>query len=287
MKKIAAVIVAAAILIALAWRICAPRGVRAQSGSAQFSRVSGVFDSTRYASWGMYIQSGNASTGSQSITVCPAMVALQDGRVIQPLAPANGVYAPVTVDAQSSALVETVTPTAYSLVGPQTGTGNVPCATITAAFANAHSASQSTYQVISGDQGLQEAINDASLNGGGLVFWQIDPGIVTLSTSGQSTSLGSIKIPTRSVVTSATARVTTTITGCSGGWSLGYTTGTEFGAANTGLAAGTTTDSSTLVPNYTFNATAAVPVAFCTTAAATAGAVHAHIVGYKLTAPAN
>jgi hypothetical protein len=212
------------------------------------------------------------------------MVALPDGRVIQPMAPANSVLVPITIDAQSSTLVETVTPTAYSLVSPQSATGNVPCAAITASFANLHSPSYATNQVMSGDQGIQEAINDASTNGGGLVYWQIDPGVVTLNTGGQTTSPGSVKIPTRSVVSSATARVSTAITGCTGGWSLGFSSGTEFGAANTTLAAGTTTDSSNLVPNFAFNAAAAVPVAYCTTAAASAG--HAHIVGYKLAAPA-
>ncbi len=286
MKKILAVITFIALFATFAFWMVAPRKAKAQSASAQFSRAVGVFDSTKYSAWGAFILSGNAATGSQIITVCPAMLALPDGRVIQPMAPANGVYPPITIDAQSSVLVETVTPTGYSLVSPQSGTGNVPCASLTATFANLHSPSYATSQVISGDQGVQEAINDASLNGGGLVFWQIDPGAVTLSTGGQSTSLGSVKIPTRSVVTSATARVTTTITGCTGGWSLGYSTGTEFGSANTTLTAGTTTDSSTLVPNYVFNAAATVPMAFCTTAAATAGAIHPHIVGYKLAAPA-
>jgi len=287
MKKSLAVVAVVLFVVGLACWLMAPDKTKAQSAAAQFSRVAGVFDSTKYSVWGAYVLNGNTATGSQTITVCPAQFALPDGRVIQPLAPANGVYAPAAIDAQSSSLVETVTPTSYSLVAAPSGSGNVPCAAITATFANLHSASFSTSQVISGDQGIQEAINDASLNGGGLVFWQIDPGTVTLSTGGQSTSLGSVKIPTRSVVASATARVTTTITGCTGGWSLGFTSGTEFGAANTTLTAGTTTDSSTLVPNYVFNAAAAVPVAFCTTAAATAGAVHAHIVGYKLAAPAN
>jgi hypothetical protein len=287
MKKIVGVMAAVAMVVGFALWMGTGHKAKAQSGSAQLSRAVGVFDSTKYGTWGAFVLAGNTATGSQTITVCPAMVALPDGRVIQPMAPANGVYAPITIDAQSSALVETVTPTGYSLVAPQSGTGNVPCAAITATFANLHSASYSTSQVISGDQGVQEAINDASLNGGGLVYWQIDPGVVTLSTGAQSTSLGAIKIPTRSVVSSATARVSTTITGCTGGWSLGITSGTEFGAANTTLTAGTTTDSSTLVPNYVYNAAAAVPVAFCTTAAASAGAIHAHIVGYKLAAPAN
>jgi len=285
MKKIVALLALTGLFAGLVLHTVSPRRAKAQSASAQFSRAVGVFDSTKYSQWGAFILTGNTATGSQTITVCPAMLALPDGPVIQPMAPANSVFSPITIDGQSSALVETVTPTAYSLVSPQSGTGNVPCAAITATFANLHSASYSTNQVISGDQGIQEAINDSSLNGGGLVFWQIDPGVVTLNTGGQSTSLGSIKIPTRSVVSSATARVTTTITGCTGGWSLGIT-GTEFGAANTTLAAGTTTDTSALVPNYAFNSAAALPVAYCTTAAASAGAIHAHVVGYKLSAPA-
>jgi hypothetical protein len=144
----------------------------------------------------------------------------------------------------------------------------------------------SASQVISGDQGIQEAINDASNNGGGQVFWQIDSGNLTLSTGSQTTNASAILIPTRSVVQGSVARVTTTITGCAGGWSLGFTTGTEFSAANTTLTAGTTSDSSTLVPNFVFNAAAHVPIVFCTTGAATAGAVHARYWGYKLTAPA-
>lgn len=285
MKKIVALLALTGLITGLACWIAIPRRTKAQSASAQFSRAVGVFDSTKYNQWGAFILAGNSATGSQTITVCPAMVALPDGRVIQPMAPANNVFVPITIDAQSSALVETVTPTAYSLVSPQSGTGNVPCASVTATFANLHSASYATNQVISGDQGIQEAINDASTNGGGFVYWQIDPGVVTLSTGSQSTTLGSVKIPTRSVVSSATARVSTTITGCTGGWSLGFSSGAEFGAANATLAAGTTTDSSTLVPNYAFNAVATVPMAYCTTAAASAGAIHAHIVGYKLAAP--
>jgi hypothetical protein len=286
MKKIVALLAVTGLLFGLVFRMATLHTVKAQSASAQFSRAVGVFDSTKYGQWGAFVLAGNSVTGSQTITVCPAMVALPDGRVIQPMAPANNVFVPVTIDAQSSALVETVTPTAYSLVSPQSGTGNVPCAAITATFANLHSPSYATNQVISGDQGIQEAINDASTNGGGLVYWQIDPGVVTLNTGGQTTTLGSVKIPTRSVVSSATARVSTTITGCTGGWSLGFSSGTEFGAANTTLAAGTTTDSSTIVPNYAFNAAASLPEAYCTTAAASAGAIHAHIVGYKLAAPA-
>jgi hypothetical protein len=271
-----------------------PQQAQAQSFQAsRESKFGWVYDSVAYAYYGASILSGNTATGAQTITVCPAIQTMADGRTFQPLSPSNGVFAPIVVDqeANSSSITETVTPTAYSLLYKQSSpivsnSGFDTCANITATFSNLHGPSNHPKQIISADQGIQEAINDAANNGGGAASWVIDSGPVTLSTGAASTNLSATKIPTRSIVTGATARVTTTITGCTGGWSLGFTTGTEFGAANTTLTAGTTTDSSTLVPNFTFNAAAAVPIAFCTTANATAGAVHARVFGYKMVAPA-
>ncbi len=260
--------------------------VRGQSGPAMQSRVAGVYDSVAYRDWGASIVAGNSATGSQTITICPAYVALRDGRVFQPFTAANAVFAPIIVDPQGGSS-ETVTPTASSLVNDPTGQYAVQCANVTATFSNTHSPSKNQFQVVSGDQGIQEAINDASLNGGGPVHWVIDPGTVSLNTGGANTTLGSVNIPTRSIVLSATAKVTTTIATCAGGWSLGFSTGTEFSAANTTLTAGTTTDSSTLSTPVAFNAAATAPIAHCTTSNASAGALHAHFEGYKLAAPAN
>lgn len=260
------------------------------NGSSRESIAAGTYDSTQYK-YGASILSGNNATGSQTITVCPGTFVLPDGRTIFPFASANGVFAPITVDAPNGAVAETVTPTASSLLYKQTSvvvssSGFDTCANITASFSNLHGPSLSPFQIISGDQGIQEAINDASSRGGGQVYWQIDSGIVTLNTGGANTNLSTLTIPTRSTVMGATARVTTTIGTCAGGWSLGYSTGTEFTAANTTLTAGTTTDSSTLSPAVAFNAAATVPIAHCTTSNASAGALHARIWGYKMAAPA-
>jgi hypothetical protein len=89
------------------------------------------------------------------------------------------------------------------------------------------------------------------------------------------------------VVSGGSLIVKTTITGCGGGWSLGWSTGTEITAANITLTAGTTTDSSTISAPVVFNAAATKPEVFCTTGAATAGAVHARVWGFKHAAPAN
>jgi hypothetical protein len=288
MKRLTAVLLTClALLVAL--NLAVFHAVKAQSGPSTLSRVAGFYDSVAYRDWGLSIAAGNSATGAQTITVCPAFVALRDGRVIQPLAPANGVFPPITVDAPSSTAVETVTPTAYSLTNAPIGyTGNVQCANVTATFANTHGASLSSFQVISGDQGIQEAINDASLNGGGPVHWVIDPGSVTLSTGGLDTNLGAINIPTRSIVTSASGRVTVTIGTCAGGWALGSAGGgANLTATNVTLTAGTTTDSSNLVTQPLAINAAALPIVHCTTSNASAGAVHAHFEGYKVAAPAS
>lgn len=254
------------------------------SGS-NLTSVAGVFDSTKYI-YGGNILSGNSATGSQTIVVCPAYVTLPDGRVSNVWA--NNV--PITVDPQNSTAAETVTPSAVS-VNTSPGPGSsVPCENITATFSNTHGASQSPAQVISGDQGIQECINDAQnasyTQGPSMCFWVIDPGIVTLSTGGANTNLGAVKIPVNSVVMSATARVTTTIATCAGGWSLGWSSGTDFTSANTTLTAGTTTDSSTTTLPAVVG-TATIPINKCTTSNASAGKIHARFSGYKLAAPAN
>jgi hypothetical protein len=220
------------------------------------------------------------------MTVCPGIVVLPDGRNFQPFAAANGTFSPITVDPQSS-VSETVTPTASSLTSAPVGFPNTqPCVSVTATFSNAHPGGGSFPNVTSGDQGIQEAINDAALNNGGAVRFVLDPGSVTLATGAANTNIGAIAIPTRSVITVASAKVTTTIATCAGGWSLGWSTGTEFTAANVTLTAGTTTDSSTVTLPAVV-AAATIPVVHCTTSNASAGAVHAHIEGYKNVAPAN
>lgn len=242
---------------------------------------NGVFYSLNYnfgygASGPLRVTTGAAS-GTSTLTLAFGYSVLPDGRKFYPFTNVS-TFPPITLDTGSAR--ETVTPSSSSCSTPEI----INTCTITATFSNAHGVG---VQIYSGDSGLQEAINDASNFGGGMVYWVIDPGIVTLSTSGANTSAGSVNIPTRSTVMGATARVTTTITGCSGGWSLGYSSGTEFGSANTTLTAGTTTDSSTLQPAVAFNASATVPIIHCTTANASAGAVHPRVWGYKMVAPAN
>lgn len=280
------------VLLALALAIASTAGAQA------LSKVAGVYDSTQYGHWGASVAIGETATGAQTITVCPGILTLPDGRAFQPFAAANGVFAPITIDVGSS-VAETVTPTASSLTStvPAGYPATQPCAQVTATFTNAHGASASPIQVISGDNGLQEAINDASLNGGGQVYWQADGGNVTLSTSGATTTLCSSCIPARAVILGVVARVNTTITACSGGWELGDgTTAARFAAANGTLTAGTLSAVSPpyLTSGIASTSTGAVSAASalslintCVTSNASAGAIHAHLWGYVLVPPAS
>jgi len=281
MKKIAGILAMVGLVVALALWMGLPRKARAQSASGQFSRAVGVFDSTKYNQWGGFILAGNSATGSQTITVCPAMLALPDGRVIQPMAPANGVFPPITIDAQSSALVETVTPTAYSLVAPQSGTGNAPCAAITATFAYLHSPSYATTQVISGDQGIMEAINDASMNGGGTVYWQADAGNVTLNT-GSATTTTTTNIPATFLSLGGSAYVKTSIT-TAASYSLGTSTSTAaFLSSCTSLTAAQTCSQFVAAPTKVSGGTGLAPLVITANVAAGAGVVHVRAWGYTL-----
>ena len=123
---------------------------------------------------GAHVAIGNSATGSQTVTVCPAVRALADGRVVNLFQ--NGILNPVTFDL-GTASSETVTPTAVSIVSPGglTVEADQNCAAITGSFSFTHAPSQFNGQVRSGTFGLQEAINDAAPVGGLVVVdntWQ-------------------------------------------------------------------------------------------------------------------
>ena len=117
------------LLIVGAW---APRSFAQSAGSSYLSYVDGDRVVSKYAFGfggvpGAFITSGNSSTGSQTITVCTAYVALPDGRTVNILGGVAGMaYVPITVDPQNSAVTETVTPTGVSLIPVPQGVNAQP-----------------------------------------------------------------------------------------------------------------------------------------------------------------
>lgn len=285
MKKKISVVAAIAVAIMLAFAIPGYL-VRAQAPggtTTNFSNVGGLYLSAAYSQWGGEIISGNAATGSQTILICANQV-LTNGRLFNPLASANSAFAPINIDPQSSTQQEVVTPTAVTIVATSTiptAPQSQVCANVTASFSNTHAAgSLNTTQVLSGDQGIQEALNDASLNGGGLVYWVADTGAVTLNTAGLTTTT-TTKIPANFISAGASARVTTAIT-VTASWAVGISGSTSaFCSANATLTAGTTCIANMASPASVGTTTGLTAILITgATSNPGAGAVHTRVWGY-------
>ena len=143
--------------------------VATSSGGAKFSYVAGKFIANAYSNWGAVAQvaTGNATTGSSTITVIGGYIVLQDGRQIVPFA----VGVPFIV---SDANSELITPTAVSGCYKSQGmnqNGILVTCTVTASFTYLHGTGSG---LLSGTGGIAEAVNDAFNFGGGVVV--IAPG---------------------------------------------------------------------------------------------------------------
>jgi hypothetical protein len=127
-----------------------------QSSTTTGSNVGGKYLAYNYGFWSVPVMFGNTVTGSQQITVKTALVDVGNNHIIMPFA----VGTPLKIG------TEIVTPTALtncSLTLPDT----LGLCKITATFTKTHNWQDS---VSSGTYGLQEALNDAALHGGGIVL---------------------------------------------------------------------------------------------------------------------
>lgn len=253
-------------------------------------RVGNVYYSSGYSGWQATVISGNTTTGV-GVSIIVALpgaggsgVLLADGSIIQ-LTSVFNTNTPILVN---DANAETVTPTGVSIASCPAGNlgvgGSQNCATITGTFNNTHGQSA---LVTSGDAGVFEAITDAGANGGGLVFWIVDTGIVTLNTGGLTTT-ATAKVPTNFYNIGAAARVTTTIT-VTASWAVGIAGATGiFCSANATLTAGTTCLANQVAPATT-GTTSALTAILITGATGNpgAGAVKARVWGWTPVQPAS
>ena len=252
-------------------------------------RVGNLYYALGYSTWQATIVTGNSTTGAgTSITVfaqgANGVVTLADGSAI-PLAHIFNTLTPITI---ADANQETFTPSSVTIAPCTPGNLGVgssnQCATVTGTIANTHGASA---QVLSGDFGIGEALTDAGAQGGGLVFWQVDTGIVTLSTGGLTTTTG-IKVPTNRSSVGCAARVTTTIT-VSASWAVGSTaSGASFCSAQATLTAGTTGIANQIAPTSVGTTQTLEAVVFTMgTSNAGAGAIKARVWGFTPVQPAS
>lgn len=271
--NITQLVIAAALLVAAAFTPAYSQSLPNVPTSVEGS----LYYSQGYAGWSNSVATGVAAAGT-TITVKSGSVILGDSREIVPFSNAGGAFAPITVGL--GATQETVTPTSVSgcVKGGLANYLAPPCIiTVSGGFTNAHSPGE---PIVSGDQGVMEAINDAASNGGGNVFWIVDTGIVTLSTGGLTTTTTTL-VPKQRTSTSASARVETTIT-TSANWAVGSTaSGASFCSANSTLTAGTTCLGNQVAPTSTGTTAGLEAVVFTMgTSNPGAGAIKARVWGF-------
>ena len=158
-------------ILGLVLAACSPILAFGQSNTSYVAgeRVAQQFAYGYGAVNGASVALGNAATGTQTVTVCPAFRTTADGRQVQIFSATPPT--PVAFDV-GFATAETVTPTSVSILAPGAVQGvgaDQSCASITGTFNQLHGASQNVYQVRSGTFGLQEAINDAGRAGGAVM----------------------------------------------------------------------------------------------------------------------
>lgn len=235
----------------------------------------GVYNSRSYVYSINVFGGGSTAGGTYSITLYQPAITLPDGRRVAIFG--NTTLPPITIG--SGATRETVTPSSASGCNQiNTNAASQGTCQLTATFTNAHGRGDI---ITSGDEGWQEAMNDASNNGGGSVYWRIPCGIITLSNASATTTT-TCNVPKTFITAGVSVFVTTTIT-TSASYSLGITSHTTtFMSACTALTAGT--DCGQFIPSPVSLAGGTGMGALLVTANATAGAGAARITvwGYTM-----
>lgn len=195
--------------------------------TSPLSHVAGVYSSESYSKWSDRIYAGPVSAASPaSFQMTSPTVTTRDGHTFVPFF----VNEIVTIGSGSNA--ENVTLTAVSGCYPNAPQGNC---VISGNTSNSHGQGD---QVVSGTGGIGEAINDASSQGGGMVYWEKDCGPVTLSTTGLTTTITTCTVPESFTAMGGSIYVTTTAAGPST-YHLGIASSTQaFITSCTSLTAG-------------------------------------------------
>lgn len=230
------------------------------------SYSAGAYFAPNFGQWSIPIFTGITATGSQTLTMLSSVATTPDGIQFIPFV-VNG---KITVGTGSTQETVTVTAVSGASLNVLPTGGAIGTCSVTATFSNTHAAGE---LVSSGDNGIMEALNFASSNGGGQVKWLVDCGIITLSTSGATTTSTSF-VPNLYYNQGCSARVTTTITTATD-WAVGAVgKTTSFSTANATMTAGTTAFTTQASPaqNLTTGATANGLTAVLITCTGTAGA---------------
>lgn len=245
------------------------------------SYSDGTYYANNFGKWQLQIANTIAANGT-SILVNAGYTTTPDGIQFVPFA----VNERINVGTGSIAEIATISAVSGCNAAAIPGTSAV-CTLTVGALTNAHNIGE---PITSADNGIMEATAFASNTGGGVVFWKVDCGKITLSTSGLTTT-STCFVPNQFYNQGSASRVTTTIT-TSANWAVGIAGATAiFSSANSTLTAGTTAYANQASPatSTATSATSAGLTAVLITAGtsnAGAGVVHAKVWGYTVAQPA-
>lgn len=248
--------------------LASAQGNPVTNGQSILTHVGGVFVSKNYSYWNMVIDNPTqvVSASPATFTLRQGSYTLPDGRVQTPF-----VNEIVTIGAGS--VQENVTLTAVS--GCYANAPYDSC-TISGNTSNSHGKGE---LVVSSSQGIQEAVNDAASQGGDSVYWEVDCGNVTLSTSSATTTTACL-VPKTFTTLGASLYVTTAIT-TSTTTSLGITSHTTtFMNACTSVTLASSCGQFVPAPTALAGGTGYGDLIITSSTTAGAGAVHPKVWGY-------
>lgn len=238
--------------------------------AVQSSFDGGVYYAPNFGKWQMQMGGNITATGSVAFLVNAGFTTTPDGITFVPFA----VNEKITVG--TGAQAEIVTISAVSGCNATAPPGQPATCTVTAtSFSNSHYIGE---PITSADNGILESLAYASNTGGGLVRYVVDCGVVTLSTSGATTT-STCFVPSLFYNQGSASRVTTTITTATD-WEVGVLGAlATFSTANATLTAGTTafTTQGAVAMALSTGATTNSLVAILVTCTGTAGAGKIHI----------
>lgn len=272
--------VAAALLALLSALPAQAQGPQYPSTASPLHFVGGQFNAAAYATWSARIISGNTGTGAGTSIIVTAPGPLLDNTQL-PITTLLNTSTPVSIN---DANAETFTPSGVTIAPCPAGNigvgGSQNCATVTGTIANTHGPSAF---VVSGDQGVEEAIIDAGQQGGGIVNFGVDCGNVTLNTGGLVTTTTNCQVPLSEISMAGSVVVKTTASGPASYGVGTTTTSTAFVTACTSLTAGTNCQQFQTAPTKIAGASLALTPVLVTalTTNFAAGVFHIKVFGYS------
>jgi hypothetical protein len=269
MRKLLSVLLLALAACGIASAPLSAQGNPNTQGQSILSHVGGVYVARNYSYWSLQVDNPTSVPAASPATLIlrQPSATLPDGRVIYP-------FVGEIVLVGAGANQESVTLTAVS--GCYLNAGYDTC-TVSGNTSNSHGRGE---LIASGTVGIGEALQDATLNGGGSVYWEVDCGPGVVISGGATTTITACKTPQYFTNFGSSVYVNTTVTTATS-YSVGITgSATAFVNACTSLTAGTNCSQFVNAPAKVALGTGYASVLVTPSTTPGAGALHIKVWGW-------